>query len=342
MSLAPSASVTLGNLRYDTHVVALHVSLGWLPRGGSATVRLPSGVRFEAAIGDDATLDLDGGEGAETLLTGKVRAIRRSHRGLSVVVADAAADLAGYRPCQTFEKQSAAQVVRALVADAGTSTGSVRLDLDLPAYVAHPERTAAEHIAELARLGGAIARIDAEGRVEIGPRPSSQPTTALLHGREILSYSSGEFEVANASRFAIGFGPAGSGAAPNALRPSMGFLPSTAAAGGPGVVRSIRPVLRTPKAATEASKALQAAAAARAHQLRARCFLLPALRPGDVIEVQSLPDGLSGGPWLLERVEHELSPGTAGSTVLVAQDASGASLLDDLLGAALSAVGGLL
>jgi hypothetical protein len=342
MSLAPSLSVTLGNLRYDTHALELEACLEWLPRGGSVTVTLPASVRFETAAGDDASMDVDGGEGQEPIFTGKVRFIRHDFRRIRVTLADAAADLAAYKPSQTFEKQNAGRVIRTLAADAGVTVGSIDVDIDLPTYVAHPGRTAAEHIAELARLGGAIAFIDADNRLQAPARPSGQPSSALLYGREIVSYTSGEFEIPNPQRLAIGCGPAGSAGAPDALRPTLDFLPFSAAAGGVGVVRYPVPLLRTPMAATDASTALQTANAARGKRLRARCFLLPALRPGDVIEVQSLPDGLSGGPWLLTRVAHQLRPGSGGCTTIEAEDAGAASLFSGLMGAALSALGGLL
>ena len=342
MSLSPTLSVTLGNLRYDTHAVELLACLEPLPRGNSVRVSLPAAVRFEAAPGDDASMDVDGGEGTKKLFTGKVRTVRRDFRRIHVMLADAATDLAAYRPCQTFEKQNAKQVIRTLASDAGIDVGDVDVDLDLPAYVAQPGRTAAEQIAELARLCGAIALVDAEGKLQVIARPSGQPSAALLYGREIVDYSSSINETVNPQRFAIGFGPAGSSSAPDALRPSLDFLPSSAAAGGAGIVRYPLPLLRTPTAADDVSTALQTANAARAQRLRARCFLLPALRPGDVIEVQSLPDGLAGGPWLLTRVQHELRPGVGGSTIIEAEGADTSSLLSGLLGAGLSALGGLL
>ena len=198
-----------------------------------------------------------------------------------------------------------------------------------------------EHVAELARLGGAIAFADADGALQVPARPTAAGS-ALLYGREIMSYTSGEFATANPQRFAIGFGPAGSASAPDALRPSLDFLPASAPDGGVDIIRFPTPLLRTPTAASDVSTALQAANAARGQRLRAHCFLLPALRPGAVIEVQSLPDGLSGGPWLLTRVSHELRPGSGGRTTIEAETADTGSLLGQLLGAALGAVGGLL
>lgn len=342
MSLAPTLSVTLGNLRYDTHALELDACLESLPRGSSVHVSLPYGVRFEAAPGDDASMNVDGGEGSKKLFTGKVRAVHRDFRRIRATLSDVATDLAAYRPCQTFEKQNAKQVIRTLASDAGATLGDVDVDLDLTAYVAHPGRTAAEHIAELARLCGASAFADADGKLQVIARPSGQPSSALLYGREILDYSALDAETTNAQRFAIGFGPAGSASAADALRPSLDFLPASAPDAGDGVIRYPLPLLRTPTAADDVSTAFQKENAARAQRLRARCFLLPALRPGDVIEVQSLPNSLAGGPWLLTRVTHGLRPGAGGFTTIEAENADTSSLLSGLLSAGLSAIGGLL
>lgn len=337
MTLQPAVSATLGNLRYDTHAVRCSASLGLLPRGSSAEIRLPASVRFEAVPGDEATLDVDGGEGSNTILTGRVRTIRRTLDTVIVTVADAAGDLAALRPSATFEKQGAAQIVKKLASDAAVTPGTIDLDLDLPAYVAHPGRTAAEHVADLARLGGAIAMTDGDGRLNVVARPSGQPTIALKYGRELVSYDVTGRAIVNGNRIAVGFGPAGSASAPDALRPSIDSLPADAPEGGAGVRRHPTPVLRTPGSARDASAALQAVAAAHTQRLNAAGFLMAALRPGDVIEVQDLPDGLSGGPWMLVRVDHLVERG-AGSTRLEATTADTGSLLGELLGA----IGGLL
>jgi hypothetical protein len=140
----------------------------------------------------------------------------------------------------------------------------------------------------------------------------------------------------------MGFGPAGSGGADDALRPSTDAIPGSAADGGVGVWRVPSPVLRVPSAATTASGALQSVAAAQAERLTACCFLLPALRPGSVIEVQELPEDLSTGPWLVTRVEHNFQRGYGTTRFWGETATTGSSLLGGLAGAAAGAVGGLL
>jgi hypothetical protein len=57
------------------------------------------------------------------------------------------------------------------------------------------------------------------------------------------------------------------------------------------------------------------------------------------VEIQSLPDGVDGGPWLLTRVTHRVPTYGPATTLLEAETASAGG---GLLGAALTAVGGLL
>jgi hypothetical protein len=60
-----------------------------------------------------------------------------------------------------------------------------------------------------------------------------------------------------------------------------------------------------------------------------------------VIEIQELPNGLSGGPWMLTRVEHRLSPTAGGATIFEGVNAGDVGF-GGVLGALAGAVGGLL
>lgn len=341
MSLTPAISVTLGNLRYDTQAISASVTLATLPRGGSAEIVFPVGVRFEASAGDKAIVTIDGGEGVETVLTGKVRRVRRTLDAIAVTVGDGASGLAAYRPSATFEGQDAGSIVNKLASDVAVSPGSVDINLELPAYFAGPARTAAEHIAYLSLLAGGIAFSDGDGSLNVKTRPSGPPDLALKYGREVARYEVLNDAPNNPQRFAMGFGPAGSGGAPDALRPSTGALPSSAAAGGKDVFRLAAPVLRLAAGSSTASNSLQTIAAAQAKRVVALCFLQAKLRPGAVIEVQSLPDGFESGPWLITRVEHTLGRGM-GQTRFWGESASVGSSSGGLLGAAIGAVGSLL
>lgn len=333
MTLTPAASLTLGNLRYDVHAASLLVPLQALPAVNSFRVSLPARAQLEAAAGDDAKLELDGGEGATTVITGKVARLSRGLTTTEVVGVDGGALLAALRPAATYAKQAAKEVIRALAGAASAAIGSIDLDLPLAAYVAHQRRTAAEHIAYLAQLAGAVAQFSGDGKLSVAA-PSGRPELALRYGRE-LSLCRVLARAPGSRRVALGNGPAGSTSAPDALRPTTARLPSDAPEPGAGAIWEAHALLRVPSAASRAGDALSAASAARAQRLQAQTFLLPKLRPGMTIEIQDLPDGLSQGPWLLTRVEHQLSPARGGSTRFEAVTAADG-------GGLLGAIGGLL
>ena len=381
MSLTLSATVTLGNLVYGSHSPDIAVSLSVLPGVNSFTVRLPSNAQIDAGPGDPALLQLENGDQAPAggvgglvgaaapalggaaggavgalgsalgaggssappgaVLTGKVRGRRRGVMAMDVAVADGGADLSAMRPATTYEKQSGADVIRALAAEAGLEIDTVDIDLPLAAYVAHQGRTAAEHIAYLARLSGAWATFNAAGALAVRAWPEDQPELALRYGREIIDYEVRDRPAPPAERVSVGNGPAGSPDAPDALRFSMEGLPGSAPAPGAGAVWQPVPLLRTPKAATTASQAANAEVGSGATRIYARCFLLPALRPGMVVKIQDLPDGLSSGPWAVTRVTHRLKPNLGGVTSFEGW-AAGRAGRGGLLGSALAAVGGLL
>jgi hypothetical protein len=340
-TLVPRASVTLGNERFDTHVLRLEATLTVLPGVSSFRASFPFSAAIGAAPGDDAALELDGGEGSELVLTGTIRAIRRGVRQTDVIVADPGAALAELRPATTYRNQDANAVIRALASDAGVTVATSEVDLPMAAYVAHQRRTAAEHIAELAALLGAYGRMNADGELEVNRPLGLLADAALRYGRELLAYDPSESPAPSAQRFRTGSGPAGSALAPDALRPTKEPLPAGAAEPGADAVWTPAAVLRTPGAAATASVATDMAAAASATRIRATAYLLPKLRPGKVVEVQDLPDGVPAGAWLLTRVTHVLDVRNGGRTHFEGESASAFSI-EKLLSAALSALGGLL
>ena len=344
MAIQPSATITLGNLQYTEQAISVSATLTTLPAVNSFTVTLPAGVRIDALPDDDGELELNSGDadgaGADTIITGKVRSMRRALRTVEVTVGDAGAELARLRSGATFEKQSAKDVIRALASEVSVSVDSMDIDLPLATYTAHQGRTAAEHVAYLARLGGCLAYVNSAGELSVTQWPEGQAELALKYGREILEYDVREIPGSAARHMLIGQGTAGSTSAPDALRPSLSQLPDDAPAPGADAVWTPAGALRVPAAAATASAGADAIAGAYGKQVRARCFLLPKLRPGIVIEVQDLPNGLSGGSWIITRVNHRLQPGRGGVTTFEGVSGEGGGLAG-LLASALSALGGL-
>lgn len=336
MSLALAIDARFGNKRYESHVSALSVDLGLLPGVNSLTARLPRAVPVDAAPGDPADLTLDNGEEAALVLTGLTRSVARGLAETAVTAVDAGAALAAMRPVASYTAMSAGDIIRGLAGEAGADLGRSTLGSErLESYVTGQGRTGAEHVARLAGYGGGIALVDADGSLAAISRPGPPASRALRYGREILAYS-----VTDTAPGALAV-PVGAGAA--AAGDPRALLPVTEALSGgapePDATVRWRPqaALRSQGAQRAAAEAADAAHGASGQRLAATCWLLPALRPGEMIEVQDLPGSIAGGPWLVTHVQHRIGPMGA-TTRLDAVSGEGGGLLAGLLGA----LGGLL
>ena len=163
---APSYELTIGSRRWTSQVLDIDVRLLGAPllrrRDGPLSGRAPTSGRGAWR----RVVRLDGGDGAGTSFTGDVDALVGRLDGTVVIAIDAGGDLARYRPAVTLEQATAATVIRALCDDAGVSVGTLDDGLQFAYYArrSHPQRPGSTS-ARVAGWGGAIARVDADGRV---------------------------------------------------------------------------------------------------------------------------------------------------------------------------------
>jgi len=329
--LQPSYSLTLGSQLWTEQLLSLRVELFPAPLLDVVTARLPALAQPDAAVGDPALLSLDGGEGESDVVSGTIASMRRGFSELTVTVLDAGGTLAAYRPAATYEQVTAGTLIRSLCSDVGVTAGDVEDGPMLAFYVADPSRTALEHVARLARWSGALARFTPGGELEAIVVNGAEPELALLYGRELLGLDDEKLDAPIEAFVVAGEAGVGEASAPEALRPTTDFFAGNRPDGPSATaVWRFEPALRTAASAQAASASLQRLYASGRRRAWLRTTLLPALRPGMVLEIQELPDGLGGGPSWTESVEHRLSQGGE------AFDPS------SLLGSLAGAVGGLL
>lgn len=341
--LQPALSLILGNLQYESHVDGCLVTLGLLPQVNYVSVSLPVGVKISAEVGDDASLSLLSDGEMTLVFTGKIGRIQHGFHAVEVLLVDSGQALAQVRAAATYEGQDSGKVIRSLARAVGVTVASVEATLPLASYVAHQNATVAEHVARLATLSGCIAHVSANNRLNVVTRPVGLPDVALLYGREFVRYAARTIAAPADQLILVGNGPAGNPAEPGALRHSTTILPASAPTPSVTARRIPAPLLKTPSAAVAAGQSINQARAAGTRSLTAHCFLLPHIRPGQVVQVQGLPAGIPAGSWLVTRIEHRLHGMDAGQSIVHAELADLAAFgLDALLGAALNAVGGLL
>ncbi len=340
--LVPAYALTIGSKQWTEQLLSLDVRLEAAPLMDRLTARLPAAAPFDGAVGDTVSLSLDGGEGASDVFTGSVDAIRRDPATIEITALDAGGTLAAYRPSATYEQATVATVIQALCGDVGVDTGELEDGPALAYYAADPGRTALEHVARLAEWAGALARVAGDGKLEATVVSGADPDLALRYGRELISFDATECSTRIESFVVAGEAGAGSASAPESLRPKRDFFDGSRPAGPDATnVWSFEPALRTPSAAQTASAARTRLYKSSRQRATLRAWLLPALRPGTVLEVQDLPDGLPGGPLWVDRVSHRVGPDGA---VTRARLWGGGDAFDpsSLLGSLAGAIGGLL
>jgi hypothetical protein len=337
--LAPSYELTLGSRRWTQQVLSIDVQVAAAPVPDLVAARFPPAANVNAAPGDDLVLRVDGGDGSEDVVTGTVDRIAHTFEEIVVSGSDAGGRLTRSRPAITFEKATAATVIRALCSDAGAEAGQLDDGVQLAYYAADPTRHAYEHVARLASWSGAVARVDADGRVSSLVVQMGKADVALRYGRDVVA-----LEALTATRPVETFvvaGESGVGASDDldAMRPSTDFFGGDRPDGpGPAARWVFEPALRTTDAARDAREAWAKRYLSEASIWRLTVLLRPALRPGLVLEVADLPDRFAGSKFVVERVRHQISPTRAWTIARLASAGTGAG---GLAGAASALVGTL-
>lgn len=309
--LRPAYTLTIAEQRWSRQAIAIDLRLAAGPQFDRLTAYLPAAAPIEAAPDDPVILSLDGGEGAETVFTGVVATIRRGLEQTKVTAAGALGQLARYRPATTFENVSAGTVIRNLAGDAGVATADIAEGVMLRFYVADPSRNAAEHASRLAAWSGAMLTGTADGSIAATVVNATQAEVALRYGREVTGFA--VEEAAEPDRITVagesGVGDCGS---PDSLRLSADFFAGNRPE-GPSLHNQWAwdPALRTTAAAAAAGAAFGRGLAAGRRSARLDALLLPRLRPGTVIELRDLPEGLAPGPYWLQAVRHRIGPAGA-------------------------------
>src|SRR3954447_13573112 len=215
MTLAVSASATLDRQRYDAHLRSVVTELSLLPGVDRADVVVAPGVPVDVEVGARASLTLDGGDGSEVVITGTVEQVERRHDGTAVTVVDGGAALARIRPHETYNGLPAAQLIGKLAGLADVETGLLTGLLQTAAYVADPRRSGAEHVAALAARSGAVAAVDAEGRLTVTAWPVGVATVAMRRDRELVALRTSTRQP-GPERVPVGAGGSGTALAPDA------------------------------------------------------------------------------------------------------------------------------
>lgn len=323
--LAASAGSALGiggagGDSWQQHLVSLRVELGLAPFVDVVELVVATGAQTPTvAVGDEGTVALGYGDADTTLVfTGRVARISYGMGIRTVTVTNGGAQLAQLRLNQSYEQQSAGEIVTELTGAAEVSTDIVENGVDFPFYVVADGRSAYQQIAELARKSDYGAWITAAGKLTFAPLDEGDPVATFTYGENILSLQINDAAPTVGAIMTVGEGAAGSqgsNAWPWLVKDPSAVTGSTGAATPARLVQdgALRSGAATQSVADSVSKA--------ADRLKITGRLLapgaPTVIPASTIAVANAPTDLANGNFLVQRVRHHFSKDMGFTTSIV-------------------------
>jgi hypothetical protein len=153
----PHFSLTLGSLESETDSPAGGPSYFAVDRSldvAADGLRVRLSERGEVAPGDAAELDLGDQDGLERVFTGSVVEVRPHAAGVEIFAAGTALALLELRASSLYSEQSAGDVARDLIGQAGLAAGEISDGISLPRFAVERRRSAWLQLKALAaRLG---------------------------------------------------------------------------------------------------------------------------------------------------------------------------------------------
>lgn len=191
-SIASAGGISLGSEKIDPWLrsVTTIISESYLaPHVDQAKIILADDNQSpEFSLGDSGDIQLGylDGELAK-VFTGEIVNLKTSLTGeAALTVCNGGYRLSQMRLDQSFEQQSAGDIVQELADLAEVETDTIEAGVNLPFYVLDSSRNLYQHIALLAEKSGYFATINGEGKLSFKAAPKGGPLKEFHYGQDIL------------------------------------------------------------------------------------------------------------------------------------------------------------
>ncbi|MDX1696383.1 MAG: hypothetical protein R3208_21635 [Ketobacteraceae bacterium] len=273
------------------------------------------------------------------VFTGMITRIQRSLMNMATItVCNGSYLLSQMRINESFEQQSAGDIVTSLAQSAGVETDTVEPGIDFPFYVVDDGRNLYQHIAELARKSGLYAFIGSDGKLNFSAPPSGEPVKTFSYGVDVLAMQTSRRKHPVDEVSAIGQGAAGSQGAEawDWLLKDPQSVTASAGNGNNSQLISDHS-LRSSEAAQQAAASKSFLIKQQSNKLRLTVVGAPEVFAGSRVAIAGVPDDIFNGAGIVESARHSYSKREGFvSDLVVLMDSEDNSL--DLLGP----LGGLL
>ncbi len=278
-----------------------------------------------------------------TVFTGSITAIHTSlENRTSLNICNAGYTLAQLRTDQSFEQQTAGDIVKALAELAEVETDTVEDGLSLPFYVIDSSRNLYQHIAALAGKSGLLATINNQGKLNFKSVPASSAERTFTYGVDIMGLKMTRISPSLDKITVVGAGATGSQGSDAwswLLKDPQTVMASTGDGEKTRVV--VDPSLRSSENVQQASAGKLFFSNRQGVKTKLTVIGVAEIQAGSKIEIAGVPHEELNGTAVVESVRHHFDKKKGFFSEIYALKEVGDSL-DSLLSSALGSLGGLL
>lgn len=312
----PAYKLTIGSKVIDTTdepkastVTDLTVRLDLDTPADSLTLIMGQVGSFQPAPGDEVTVELGYADGDDLVqvMTGKIVTLEPGLTTKRVIGYSAVNTLLRTSGGQTYESKTAGDIVRDLADQASVEVADVEDGITFPAYVVNRQRSAYDHMQDLAELCGFDLYINAEGKLVFKKFAGGNTVHVFEYAKHILELEVLQSPILASQVEAWGESTGGQGGAESWawLTKDFSSLRGTAGSGSSKLLE--KSALRTANAAQLAAEA--ALAMIQRRTLRGRLLILglPQVKLGDAIRLSGVPDDAMNQRFQVRSVTHRIT-----------------------------------
>jgi phage protein D len=315
--LTPAYKLTIGDAVVDTTdepqastLVDLTVTLDMDVPADSATMVLAQVGGLEAARGDEVAIELGYAEdgGLTQVMVGTVVTVEPGLTRTRAVAHSAAAALLRTFVEQTYESQTASEIVRDLAGQAGVDVDTAEDGISFPAYVVHGRCSAHRHMHDLAELCGFDLYINADGALVFERFISGNAIHVFEYAKQIVELEALRTPARADVVEAWGESPTGSKGEDAWGWLTKDFSGTRGSAGsGPAKLLLERTALRTAEAAASAAEAAHTRIQRQTVRGRLLTVGQPQVKLGDAIRLREVPAEGLNETFQVRSVTHRIS-----------------------------------
>lgn len=316
--LTPAYKLTVGGKTVDTTdeprastVVSLTVALDMETPADSFELVLGNVGGLKPARGDEARIELgyagDEGGGLTRVITGTVEEVLPDLTTTRVRGYSGAAAVLRARVEKTYENKKAGQIVRDLASQAGLEVGAAGSGITFPAYVVDGRRSVYAHMEDLAALCGFDLYVDADGKLVFEKFAGGKRLHVFEYSKHVVALDVQRLPPRAGLVEAWGESPARGESDDTWAWLTKNFEGTKGTAGSGALLLLERAPLRTAVAARTAAEAALTAIKRRTLRGRLKSVGRPAVKLGDAIRLDGMPDESLNSSFQVRSVTHRMT-----------------------------------